>query len=304
MQRFGRMHRGTRTSKGRTILGIVTGILLALLIIPSGLDMEAHGELLPVDRANVFARTDGIVEEVHVSHGESVSSGQLLVTMSDADVDSELIRLNGERNATAARLRAVRATLLSNRGQSRNERDQFAAELGQLERTLDGLQTRLAIHQQTVDTLQVDSPRDGIVQTWDVRKLLINRPVRRGQMLMTVADPSGSWELEIRMPGHRMGHLQQAQKAHGDDLPVEFVLASEPGQRFPGHIRQVHDRAEVHDETGHTVLISVDVNRDDVGQLKPGTQVVARVECGWRPIGYVWFHELYEFVQKQVLFRL
>lgn len=304
IQRLGRLQRGVRTSKGRTILWLLAGIALALLIIPSGLDMEARGELLPVDRANVFAKTDGIIEDVHVSHGTSVEEGQLLVSMRDADVDSQLIRLDGEQHATAARLRVVRATLLGNQQLPYGQRDQFAAEQGQLERTLSGLQTRLVIHQQTVESLEVRSPRNGLVQTWDVRKLLIDRPVGRGQKLMTVADPSGPWELEIRMPGHRMGHIQQAQRSHGDDLPVEFVLASEPGRRFHGRIRRTHDRAEVHDETGHTVLISVDVDRADVSALKPGTEVVARVECGWRPIGYVWFHELYEFVQKQVLFRL
>jgi hypothetical protein len=38
-------------------------------------------------------------------------------------------------------------------------------------------------------------------------------------------------------------------------------------------------------------------------QLKVGADVKAKIHCGRAPIGYVWFHELWEFIQSRILFR-
>jgi hypothetical protein len=37
--------------------------------------------------------------------------------------------------------------------------------------------------------------------------------------------------------------------------------------------------------------------------LRPGAAVAARIDCGYRPLGYVLFYEVLAFVQKNVLFR-
>jgi hypothetical protein len=37
--------------------------------------------------------------------------------------------------------------------------------------------------------------------------------------------------------------------------------------------------------------------------LKVGADVKAKIHCGRAAIGYVWFHELWEFIQSRILFR-
>ena len=44
------------------------------------------------------------------------------------------------------------------------------------------------------------SPIDGEVVTWQVYELLIFRTVQQGQILMSVVDPNGDWEVEVQMP--------------------------------------------------------------------------------------------------------
>ena len=63
--------------------------------------------------------------------------------------------------------------------------------------------------------------------------------------------------------------------------------------------------AEVHGEEGSTVLIKVEINGQDVPEAarKPGATVTAKVYCGRRSLGYVWFHDLLAFVQSRILFR-
>jgi hypothetical protein len=41
-----------------------------------------------------------------------------------------------------------------------------------------------------------------------------------------------------------------------------------------------------------------------VAEPRPGATVVARIHCGRRALGYVWLHEVWEFIQSRVLFRL
>ena len=54
------------------------------------------------------------------------------------------------------------------------------------------------------------SPITGDVITWQVAEKLQLRPVEKGQLLMTVADPTKEWELEIHMPEDRMGAVAKA----------------------------------------------------------------------------------------------
>ena len=51
-------------------------------------------------------------------------------------------------------------------------------------------------------------------------------------------------------------------------------------------------------------LGAVDVVADPARDLKVGADVKVKVHCGRAAVGYVWFHELWEFIQSRILFRL
>lgn len=70
-------------------------------------------------------------------------------------------------------------------------------------------------------------------------------------------------------------------------------------------IRDVHLAADVRDaEEGNTVLIKADLADQDVAGLNAGGEVRAKIHCGAKPLGYVWLHDIYEFLQLHVFFRL
>jgi hypothetical protein len=50
------------------------------------------------------------------------------------------------------------------------------------------------------------------------------------------------------------------------------------------------------------VLVTVDVAKDELAaeRRRPGATVIARVACGRRSIGYVWFHDFYAAVRKRL----
>jgi len=150
--------------------------------------------------------------------------------------------------------------------------------------------------------LVIRSEMDGQVVTWNVGDSLSRRPVQRGQILLTVVDPSSAWELELYLPERRAGHLSQARAAADHELRVTFMLASHPGEEFVGHVSEVQQVAEMHGDQGNTILVRVAIDKDQLPELRSETTVTARVECGRRSIGFVVFHELIETVETKLLF--
>ena len=52
------------------------------------------------------------------------------------------------------------------------------------------------------------------------------------------------------------------------------------------------------------VKVDVAIDRGALTEPRPGATVIARIHCGRRSLGYVWLHEVWEFIQTRILFRL
>ena len=181
----------------------------------------------------------------------------------------------------------------------------MASQESQAKEKLLSLRAQLKILASKLDRLKVASPIDGQITTWDVVNLLEGRTVQPDQVLMSVSDPTGDWDLEVLIPEEHMGYITRAQKDLGrNDLEVSYILANDPSQRHEGTIGDVHLAAEVRGEDGNTVMVHVSIDKHDLTELSQGAGVSARVYCGKRPVGFVWFHDLIEFLYSRVLFRL
>ncbi len=284
-------------------LAAVVLVFLALFFVPADLELEGRGTLEPVGRHDVFAPLEAVVQRVHVQHGSIVEQNQLLLELRNTDVEVKRTELANQVVTTEERLRALNNSLLGGK-LNRTERDRSHSERAQLVQTLQSLRSQLALYQRKAEQLEVRASIAGQVVTWDVQDLLDHRPVERGQMLLSLADVDGDWELEIRMPEDRLGHIAQAQAELGAELPVSFILALDPGVAHHGTLQEVHRRAELHGDDGNTVLLRVAIDKSQLPQLRRGATVVAKVRCGRRSLGYAWFHDVWEFVESRILFRL
>ena len=198
-------------------LSIAGGVLLVLLILglwPASFTIESKGTLQPVERRNVFAGIDGEIQDIPagVDGGKTVSMGQLLVQLRSSDAQIELTRIQGERLAAIQQLLNVGQELRDER-LKREERIRMAGKQAELKQTLAALDDQLGYCKAKQKQLEVRSPINGEIVTWDLRKLLpLLRPVHRGERLIQLADPAGPWELELHMPENRMGHITKYQQ--------------------------------------------------------------------------------------------
>ncbi|HUG69448.1 MAG TPA: HlyD family efflux transporter periplasmic adaptor subunit [Pirellulaceae bacterium] len=282
--------------------GVVAAVL-SLVLIPTDFDLAAKGKLQPAVRREIFAHLDGVVIDVPVEHEQAVRAGDVLARMSNNKLEVEIANLIGRKRTTEERIRSLTRAQYDQR-LTVERQNQMAGELLELGQAEESIDRELALLREQQARLVLRSEMDGQVVTWSVGDVLLRRPVQRGQILMTVVDPGGDWELELNMPERRMGHLAQAVE-EGQRLPaVTFMLASHPGKEFAGQVTEIHRVAEVRGEEGNTVLLRVAVDKSELPELRSATTVTARVQCGRRSIGFVVFHELIETIHTKILFWL
>ncbi|MDO4550608.1 MAG: HlyD family secretion protein [Planctomycetia bacterium] len=347
-----------------TISILVLALFISLFIVPYKYEVNSDGHLIPEERQEVYANIDGDVIDVLVHHGDVVKGpiykenikldekgnpvglisqqshaaqrrlfdpdqyilkkGTPLVRLRNLDVSTQIVKLTGDINSTLTERKAVEGLLLMERGLSRQDAIRQAGRLNELDRMLEAYKKEAYLWRVKERNLNVCSPCDGVVVTFDVRENLINRPVQRGQVLMEIANPEGEWIVELYMPERRIGAIRLAQmemeKKHPDgwDVPnvseqmnkkypkglaVTYVLASAPETKLYGRIKEISKTAEVMEERGNVVKIKVALEENDNIQRNIGASVSGKVYCGTRPIGYVWFSDVIAFIRQKIIFR-
>lgn len=308
----------------KTIAAVIaiSAAIAAMCLVPYDFTVVSDGKLLPEVRQDVFASIDGKVETVPVDTGDVVSKGQMLVAQKSLDLEGQEIQLRGEYEKVLESISATQYELGrtgAGAGEVREEveRQRLLGELVQLRKQKESLEQQRALLETKAESLQVVSPISGKVVSWEVQETLQGRMVAAGQRLMKIADTTSPWELEIYVPEAKMGHvIERLKELRQDDpsakLEVEFVLATHTGDPILGQVVKIDSTAEVHGETGNTVRMRVSFPQDKLKalvkdpstELKVGADVKAKILCGKEPIGYVWFSDLFEFIQSRVLFRL
>jgi biotin carboxyl carrier protein len=300
---------GPALPKTVSIAAIVAVLLAAACLVPTDFTLEGNGTLRPVIRRNVFAMLDGEVREIKVEDDSQVTKGQLLVVEDSRELEKEIVSTSGELLATEADIRATQNQSIDNdEDVPQGDRNQQEARLSQLKARVSSLRKKLELLIEQKGLLKITSPIDGQVVEWRLQETLLGRPVSKGQVLMEVADPKGDWELEVRMPESKMGYISAAWNKSGGKLPVDFILATHPGDPLEGWVENIESSAEVRGDEGNTVLVRVGFDQAMLRKTFPdpkiGAGVTAKIHCGQRSFAFVWLHDVLDFVRSKILFRL
>ncbi|HYO23927.1 MAG TPA: HlyD family efflux transporter periplasmic adaptor subunit [Lacipirellulaceae bacterium] len=327
----------------KTILATlaIVAAALAMWLVKWDFTVAADGKLLPATRRYVFAPAEGTITEVPVRDGQTVAAGQVVARQESLTIENEIIRLTGAIESNYDQIAGIDIRIRQmDRTQVRDtDYGELLSERSRLRTESKALERQLAIQRRKHAQLEIVSPIDGKVVTWKVHDNLENRPVRTGMRLMEIADPTKDWELEIEVPEAKMGHvvrqLEESRRADPEaPLLVTFILATHPSARLEGRVTHIDSSAEMSGEQGNTVHMDVQFHQAELikllgspeakgpdaaprppavadaeliaelkRNLKVGADVKAKIHCGRASIGYVWFHELWEFIQSRILFR-
>jgi multidrug efflux pump subunit AcrA (membrane-fusion protein) len=284
---------------------VIAGFLATLILLPADFSLHAHGTFQPVERRNVFAPLDGTVTELYVRNGERIAAGDPLLELRNTDLEVAVTEVRGDRVSSVEQLASVERALFGEGERlTAEERVRLSGQRAELRQKITALDEKLRLLERKRARLKITSPIVGEIITWNLERLLHDRPVVQGQTLLTVADVAREWELEVYLPERYVGHLSRAQRDSQAPLPVRFRPTSDPSREFVGTIKDIDAVAEVRGDHGNTVLVTVVVDATQLPPLKPGLEATAKVVCGRRSLGYVWLHDLIDFVEAKVLFRL
>lgn len=295
--------RNSAKAKWLAALAVLFVVVVALSVIPADFDVAARGQTLPVERRDVFAPADGTVRLAELPAGEQpfVKRDSLLAVLENRTLEMRLKSVFGEIQTVQSQLKAIEA---ARRNRPRSSEDKppdsdrsLSAQEQELKEKLSSLQRQHDTLRAERDALTVRSPIAGRIVTWDVVRRLESLPVNRGEVLMQVAKTDGPWELELRLSQRDAGHLLEAQRRGIENLRVSFTLRDDPGVSHEARVTQIAGSVQESKEGEPYVIVTAAFENADIRNLRPGATVTARIACGRRAVGYVWFHELIDTVR-------
>jgi len=289
--------------KTLAIAGLVLLIAAVLTFGKRDFYLKAKGSLQPVQKAEVFVAQGGAVIDLKVEDQDMVEKGDVLLRLRNTDLDVQLEDVLGQLQSVSQQLNSASETRIQ-QGKllSEDEAIRLDGQIAEMQVRMESLRRQHQLLEEKSQQLIIRAPMSGqVMLAWDVEKSLMNRTVDIGQVLMSIADLNGDWEVELFMPERRMGHIDTARK-NGAGSEVKYILATDPKTERVGAVKHLQKITQMHDEEGHSVQIRVGVEKEEISDPRPGTTVTGKVLCGRRAIGYTWFHEAVEWAQANILF--
>ncbi|MEZ6091486.1 MAG: biotin/lipoyl-binding protein [Pirellulaceae bacterium] len=303
-----------RWAKVAAFVALCASPIIALFAIPADFDMQCEGKVQPILRDNIIAQADGMVEQLLVSDGDWVGKDQVLLTLSNDELAARIAEVAEELQNAKQLLRTNRLQRLKGDFEDPSQRNAHIRESNALQENLESVRRQHELLLEEQAQLVVKSPFAGQVVVPSTAEPLTSRPVEPGQVLLTIVDPQGPWELELKLPGGDRDQLQSALNQiaetseatnrsiesdqstdQSSGLETTYILSSHPSQIRTGTIQQIALESKASVDAADTVRLDFDLGtqtepRDTLPRA--GTPVIARVHIGRRSIGYC---KLYEF---------
>lgn len=277
----GKMRKFAReASIGKKVFTVLAPVaLIAAMFLPVPHHVRSAARLTPDISRQVAAPVKGILEEVLVEPGDVVEKGQLLATLDGKELGSQLAEAIAKREVASKR-----------RNQARAKEDIAEAQLAGHE--YEALSRRVELLRYYKDNLDIYSPIAGLVLTGDLERSK-GVPVETGQKLFEVA-AFEKFVVEISVNDEDINWVAEEQK-------VALRLESRGGRVFESQIEQIYPVSEVSE--GKNVFVCLAYIDDEDGQsfLRPGMRGRARIEAGWKPLGWIIFHKPWNYIKVRFL---
>lgn len=266
-------------------------ILLLLTCWPTRFEVEVPGQISSSNHRRIFAPEHGIVDDVLFSNEQSVEKLTPLLNLSNADITLELRRINGEIATKDAELTTAQAEVLAG-----NNPDASANEQ-RLQQQLANLNKERTLVRERAASLLIRAPFSGRVFRHNARQDLKQRPVQRGQLLFDIVPKDEQWHLELSIPDDLETYVRGYIQQHSRMPSVRYFVRASPDQFRTVSLSRLDDAVQIVD--GKMIChAQAELGDFPLAEVRPGTSVTARIACGKRPLGFVWFREVIELWRR------
>ncbi|MDA7914808.1 HlyD family secretion protein [bacterium] len=282
-------------------VGVLIVLAAVALVVPMELRLSVEGRVVATEQTRLFAPAEGVVSEIPVENGETVKKGTVLIQLRSPALD--LQRRTVEGSLATAETRLVSLTAMRSRGNAVSNREReaaVAAEEQVLRKEIEGLNAQLVILGKQQASLTILSPMNGMIDRWDLTQSLQSRPVTHGQYLLDVISESDGWTIELDLPEENVNYvLQQQQQA---PCRCSFRLRSDPTRTYQGTITEIAGVANLSPMGKSVVPATFAMTAKQTGDFRDGATVVAQVDCGQYPLGFVVFRGLIQWYRSSPWF--
>ena len=292
-------------AKTMTALAALAIFGLLLIFYPAELKMKVEGVIHPEERRHVNTLVEGHVKAVHFGHGEDVKTDDLLIELESPDLDIQLTETLGQIEVIKEKIKETERALSRPQDLDVGEEISLGGQLGQLQDQLVSQEEKVALLGVKKQGMEIRSPIDGKIVTWDLRRRLKDLTVRANQQVISIANFEGDWQTELRIPQNKMGYILRAMMENDNEpLDVEFRVATNPNILLKGKLqnKNVAARADTGQAGVPEFRAIVDADISDLEELRPGAGVTAKVFCGRKQLGFVWFYQIIDFMRTKVFF--
>jgi len=254
----------------------VAAAVLFLVAFPVPLRVDGDAEIAAAHTAQVQSALDGIVRQVFVHEGQRVTRGDVLADLDDWPYRSALAEAEAKyQTASSEANRALASNDGSEAGIQRVQASYWAAEMERDHRRLEETHLRALF--------------DGWVTTPHVEDMA-GRHLSVGDTLAEIVDSSRA-TVDVGCSEQDVVLLRRG-------AAVAIKLAGYPASTFRGTVDVISARSQG-DANERLFYARVSIPNAD-GRLRPGMQGRAKIDAGWRPVGYVLFRRTAMWVYSQL----
>lgn len=322
--------------RGRKLM-ITTAVLLALAAIGAvftfvqlDYSVKAEGKLMPVKQHAVFATWDGLItpDGLKVDGGQVVQKGDVLIVLQNDELDGQIeearASVQKQENLARSKQTQIEQTELLERNQPADQPSNPNRASASLKVELTRIQADRSIAYNQLQVLErrrqekltIRATASGKIPNFQLRQMLVDRPVKQGDHLFDIMDDTGPWHMELLVEEKRMGHILRAQRERlaqqasgttasgeltttAEQLPGRFILATQPDAQFDCHLTKVATRSTTDNELGTAFeLIAVADDDQQLPEKRIGAEVTVKLYCGKTSLAYWCFGDVVEFLQK------
>jgi len=260
-QKFMSMERAKRNTYA--IGAGVMALLLVLIQIPMRVDGAAT--VAPSRIAQVQAQVEGTVKQVYVKEGQQVKQGDVLADMEDWDYRAGLAAAEAKLQTASS---AMNQALASNNG----------TEAGVQKIQTDYWRAEVARARERLEKTHLRAPISGVVSTPRIEDLA-GRHLAVGDAFAEVSDTSKA-TVDVAIDESDVALLNNPKKPMGASVKLDGF----PAATFKGTVDVVSPKSEAAGD--HRIYFARVTVPNPEGDMRPGMQGRAKVNTGWRPLGY------------------
>ena len=264
-----------RTRKIAWATGIGAALLL-LILVPWNMKVVGDVTILPSLRTPVVSEVEGIVQKVHFREGDRVNSGKEIADLKDYDYRLALEGFQSRRDV-----------LFKEISRSESLGDSNTARLKRIE--IEQVNREINFSNDQLGRTKLRSPVDGIIMTPRIEEKA-GQLIRKGEEFCEVANVK-EVRAEVAIDEGDLSYLKAGQK-------IALKMNSYPTAKFYGTVKHLGAELTGNESRRYYILEAEVENPEEL--LKSGMVGKAKVETGYRSIGYVLLRQPFRFLWKKL----